>query len=233
MELRDYWKIFVRRWWLVVTPLLVVLAYTVATYRPPSTVYQVVMRFAAGTSPAGLSLDYDRYYPWLASEYIANGLADVAETGAFAAAVAERLETEEQAISAGAVQGAIVTDNAQSILVIYLTWPDPQQARTVARAVADELVDNSAAYYPQLENVQPAVRLVDEPAPCPLPPSLRAQLLGPAVRLGLAAAVGVALALTWHYLDPTVREAEELESMGLPVVARIPRSRQRKSIPEP
>jgi len=60
----------------------------------------------------------------------------------------------------------------------------------------------------------------------PLPPSLRAQLLGPAIRLALALGVGVGLALLWHYLDPTVREEGELEALGLRVLARIPRRRQ-------
>ena len=46
----------------------------------------VAMRFAAGTEPAGLSEDYDRYYPWATSEYIANGLAD--SPGAWGAAAA-------------------------------------------------------------------------------------------------------------------------------------------------
>ena len=91
MELRTYAKILLRRWWLVVAPMIVVIVYVVATYAPPVTSYGVVIRFSAGTEPAGLSVDYDRYYPWLTSEYIANGLADVAETGVFAQAVAARL----------------------------------------------------------------------------------------------------------------------------------------------
>jgi len=223
MELRAYAKILMRRWWLVLAPLAVVVIYTAVTYAPPSTTYQVVMRFSAGTEPAGLSLDYDRYYPWLTSEYIANGLADVAETGAFARAVSARLAESGHVVPAGAIQSAIVTDNAQSILVVYLTWPDPDRIVPVAKAVSDELVTNSAAYYPQLENLQPAVRLLDSPAPAPLPPSLRAQLTGPAIRVGLAAFVGVGLAFLWHYLDPTLHEVDDLEDMGWEVLARIPR----------
>ncbi len=223
MELRQMVRVLFRRWWLVTVPVLAVLAYTVVSYQPPATVYQVVMRFAAGTEPAGLSEDYDRYYPWLTSEYIANGLADVAETRVFAQAVAARLAEEGLTANPAAVQGAIVTDNAQSILVVYLTWPDPEQARAVARAVADELTHNGAAYFPQLKGLEPAVRLLDEPTPVPLAPGLRAQLLGPAVRLGLALAVGIGLALLWHYLDPTIRSAEELETLGIVVLANIPR----------
>jgi capsular polysaccharide biosynthesis protein len=221
MEMRTYAKILLRRWWLVVTPLILVIAYVAVTYASPPTPYRVVMRFSAGTEPAGLSLDYDRYYPWLTSEYIANGLADVAETGVFAQAVADRLEGTE--VSAGAVQGAIVTDNAQSILVVYLTWSDPDGAVALADAVTQELTENSSAYYPQLDGLRPAVHRLDEPNPLPMPPGLRAQLTGPAVKVALALSVGVGLAFLWHYLDPTIHEVEAVEEMGMRVLARIPR----------
>lgn len=223
MEVRQIIKVLFRRWWLVIVPVLVVLAYIVFTYRPPPMVYQVVMRFAAGTKPAGLSEDYDRYYPWLASEYIANGLADVAETGVFAHAVASRLAEAGIEVAPGAIQPAIVTDNAQSILVIYITWPDGTQIVAMADAITAELTGNGVAYFPQLESVEPSVRPLDTPTPVPLPLGLRTQLMGPVIKIGLALVIGVALALLWHYLDPTVREAAELEALGLGVLAEIPR----------
>ena len=223
MELRTYWKILLRRWWLVVVPVVVVALYVIFTYATPAPVYQVVMRFSTGTKPAGLSEDYDRYYPWLTSEYIANGLADVAETGAFAQAVAARLAETGHEIAAGAIQPAIVTDYAQSILVVYLTWPDAEQIVAVADAITAELTTNGAAYFPQLDSIEPAVRRLDEPTPVPLVPGLHTQLMGPAVKVGMALVAGVALALLWHYLDPTVREAAEVESSGVEVLAEIPR----------
>jgi capsular polysaccharide biosynthesis protein len=223
MELRTYWKILLRRWWLIAAPAFVVLLYVIVTYTPPGPVYQVVMRFAAGTVPAGLSEDYDRYYPWLTSEYIANGLADVAETGVFAQAVVARLAEQGLQIPAGGIQPAIVTDNAQSILVIYLTWSNGEQIAAIAQAIIAELTENGGAYYPQLEGIEPAVRLLDAPAPTPLAPGLRAQMMGPAIKIGLAVVLGVALAFLFHYLDPTVREVAELESLGVDVLVEIPR----------
>ncbi len=223
MELRIWWKVLFRRWWLVVVPVLVVALYALVTYSPPGMAYLVVMRFAAGTEPAGLSEDYDRYYPWLTSEYVANGLADVAVTGVFAQALSSRLAETGREIPPAAIQPAIVTDNVQSILVVYLTWPDAEQIIAVAEAIIAELTENGAAYFPQLEGVEPAVRLLDEPSPVPLSPGLRSQLMGPAVKIGLAAVVGVALALLWHYVDPTVREAAELEALGLNVLVKVPR----------
>jgi capsular polysaccharide biosynthesis protein len=223
MELRTYWKVLIRRWWLVVVPVLVVVLYTAATYAPPGPTYQVVMRFAAGTKPVGLSEDYDRYYVWATSEYIANGLADAAMGHVFAGEVASRLEKMGHAIKPTDIQPRIVTDSDQSILVVYLLWPDSEQSVDVARAIAAELSENGATYFPQLEGVEPAVRLLDTPSPVPIAPGLRSQLMDPAIKIGLAAGLGVALAFLWHYLDPTVHEAQELESMGLAVLTEIPR----------
>lgn len=216
-------KVLVRWWWLVLLPVIVVGAYVGLTYRRPATTYQVVMRYAAGTEPAGLSVDYDRYYPWLTSEYVANGLADVAQTRAFAEAVGARLAEAGVTVSSTAVQGALITDNAQSILVIYLNWPDAAQIVPLAEAVTAELTENGAAYYPQLEGVGPALRPLDPPEAQALPPSLRAQLLGPGLRLMLAGAVGLGLAFLAHYLDPTVRERAEVEAQGVVVRGAIPR----------
>ena len=223
MELRAYWKAIRRRWWLVVTPVLVVVGYVLATFARPGPVYQVVMRFAAGTTPAALSPDYDRYYPWLTSEYIANGLADVAETGAFAEALSARLAEDGLDLPPAAIQPAIVTDNAQSFLVIYLTWQDSTQAVAIAEAITAELVENASGYFPQVDRGLPAVRRLDRPVPVQLAPGLRAQLMGPLMKVALALVVGLALALLWHYLDPTIREARDVEEAGLPVLAEIPR----------
>ena len=226
MELREYWRAIGRRWWLAVIPLAVVAGVVLVTYVRPASVYQVVMRFAAGTRPAGLSEDYDRYYPWLTSEYIANGLADIAETGAFAEAVSGRLMQAGIEVPAAAVQPAIITDNAQSVLVVYLIWPDQAQVVALAEAVTAELTGNASSYFPQVDDVEPAVRRLDKPAPVALAPGLRTQLLGPATKLILALVAGSALALLWHYLDPTVQEADELEQAGLHVLAEIPRRRR-------
>lgn len=227
MELRVWMKVLTRRWWVVAVPLFVVAAHFAVTYAPPEPVYATVLRYAAGTKPAALSLDYDRYYPWLTSEYVANGLADIAETGAFAQAVTSRLAARGLDTVAESVQAAIVTDNAQSILVVYLTWPDHDQSITVAEAVTAELTENSAGYFPQLEGLQPSVRLLDQPVPVQAAPPLTALLTGPAVRLCLALIVGVGLALILHYFDPVLRERSDVEALELPLVAEIPPSRGR------
>jgi capsular polysaccharide biosynthesis protein len=55
----------------------------------------------------------------------------------------------------------------------------------------------------------------------PVPPSLTQRLDLP-VRLLLALVAGVALAFLLDYLDNSVRGREELESLGIAVLAEIP-----------
>jgi len=225
MELKKILRIAGRWWWLGLTPVVVVAAYLVTTYQTPATSYQVILRFTTGSEPSPeLSPDHDRYYAWLASEYIANGLADLATTSGFNQAVAQRLADQQISVAPQAIQGALVTDNAQSVLVVYLTWPDPQQAVAIAEAVGAELLESGPGYYPQMDNVGSVARLADIPVAIPLPPSLGAQLLGPAIRLAIAAAAGIGLICLTHYLDPRVREAGDLQSTGLRILGSIPRA---------
>ncbi len=226
MEIHQLMKIWLRWWWLALIPVVVVGGYTALTYRRPGTVYQTVMRFAAGSEPAAtLSEDYDRYYAWLSSEYIANALADIAVTGTFAENVAVRLNENGLAVDPRAIQGAIASDNVQSVFFIYVTWPDAAQLPHVADAISAELTENGAVYFPQLRAIGSVARRVDPPQTTALPPSLRAQLLGPGLRLALALAVGIGLVALAHYLDPVVRERAELEALGIEVLNTIPKQR--------
>ncbi len=227
MELRQYWKIALRWWWLILLPPLVVGVYGLVVYRTPQGAFTTALRFTAGQSEVlTASPNYDpNYYRWLTSEYIVSGLKDWARTGAFAEAVSAELAARGVDIPAGPVNGAIASDNARSVLVIYLTWPEPQQLRAMADAVTKVLQDQNGTVFPQLGGQPAQIVPLDQPGIAPVPPSLRARLDLP-LKVGLGWLVGLALALAAHYLDPFVREKEELEGMGLRVVAEIPRRKK-------
>jgi len=226
MTYRQLERAIARWWWLGAIPVLIVGAYTALTYRPPGATYQAVFRFTAGGTPAAdVSADYDRYYAWLASEYIANGLADYAVTARFAEGVAERLSEAGVEIAPQAIQGAIATDNVQSVFVVYLTWPDPDQLRLMAAIVGEELLAAGPIAFPQMSGIGQVARLADTPAPVPLSPSLRARLVGPAIRILLGAFVGAGLMLAAYLLDPAVRDDDALSELGLSVIATIPKSK--------
>jgi hypothetical protein len=186
----------------------------------------VVIRFTAGSPPASeLSPDYDRYYAWLTSEYIANGLADLARTGAFALAVSERLANAGHTVPAGAIQGAIASDNAQSVLTVYVTWSGPaDQAVAIAEALSAELLESGPEYYPQMPADVQLARQSDPIVAIAIPPSLQAQLLQPAIRLLIAAAVGAGLMALAHAFDPRLHGSEDLSPLGIDVVGTLPRA---------
>jgi capsular polysaccharide biosynthesis protein len=218
----EYLRIIARRWWLVALPVVAVIAVTVLTYRPPELVYQITLRFAAGLPPERATgvYNYDRQYAWLASEYTANGLSDIVRTSLFAENVAMRVNPP---VNPAQLQGALVADQKQSIVVVYLSWPDAEQCVLIGNAIISELVERGTQYWPQLSatNAAPVVAL-DKPVPVASAVSLRDRFDLP-LRLILALAIGIALTLLAHALDPFVHRPSELERIGIIIVGRIPR----------
>jgi uncharacterized protein involved in exopolysaccharide biosynthesis len=221
MELRQYWKIARRWWWLILLPALAAATYGLATYQSPAPAYAVTLRFTASQPETlAVSPNYDpNYYRWLTSEYIVSGLKDWVQTGEFADAVTAELTERGVPLPAGAIGAA---DNARSILVVYLNGSDRDRLTAMAEAVTTVLQEQNAEAFPQLGGQAAVVIPLDRPSVGPIPPSLRARLDLP-LKAGLGLAVGVALALAAHYLDPFVRGRDELEDMGMKVVAEIPR----------
>ncbi|MEJ2747275.1 MAG: hypothetical protein P8183_05110 [Anaerolineae bacterium] len=223
MELRHYWKLFKRRWLIVVLPAVIVLAIGLATYQSPPPVYNVGVRFLVAQPPAEASetLDEQRYYNWLASEYIVNGLTDWVKGGSFATAVSQELAAQGLDVPAGAIQGSLAADNARSMLTISMTYGDSQVLAAMVDAVAVVLQEQNSVL-PQVGGETPVLVQLDQPVVNQIPAGIRSQLDLP-LRILLALAAGIGLALLVEYLDPTIREREELTEMGLPVVGEIPK----------
>ncbi len=203
MELRTYWQILLRRWWLALIPAIVVLGIGLATYRQPAPVYQVGIRFTVGYTPetSATSL-YDKYYSaWLASEYIAAALGEWSRTGDFAAEVSRELQKQNVDISAAALAGRVVADNKRSMITMFITWPDARQLEAIATAAITVMQTRNAQAFPQLGPNGAIVRAVDPPVVGQVPLGLRAQLDLP-IRVALALGVGIALVFFAHYLSP-------------------------------
>ena len=173
MTVVDIVQILRRRWMLALLPLALILAASLAfTPAASATTYAVGMRFAAGLPPEPRHTDaynYDSHYNWLASEYITRALAQAVETGQFAQNLSKRLQIAGLIVPVGAIRSEYLA----SYMKVTVSWPDAAGAVTVARALVDELNQNSAAYWPQLTGttVSP-VRLLDQPAAVAVPPPL-------------------------------------------------------------
>jgi capsular polysaccharide biosynthesis protein len=221
MELRQYWRIIWRRWWLVAVLVLVVLIVSLVTYQAPPARYQANMRFAIGIkgqAPVYAVSGEGRSDAWLASEYLADDLSEVVKGGDFATRISERVGFSVPA-------GTIFATREHRIMTVNITWDDPAQVVTIAEAVAAEIEGAGQQYFPQLEDVQAEAVLIDGPGIGQVGRSLREKLDLP-LRLFIALVAGVALAFLWDYLDDTVRERSELESLGVQVLGEIPRSQR-------
>ena len=224
MELRDLWKLLKRRWLFLLIPALVVLLVGVVTYNPPSPAYNVGVRFLVSQPPAPTALesDEDAYYTWLESEYIVNGLTDWINGNRFGAAVSAELAEEGVIVPPGVVQAALVADNARSMLTLSFTHGDPAVLEAMVAAAVVVLQEQNAVALPQLGSEPAQLTLLDTPVINQIPAGIRSQLDLP-LRLLIALVAGVGLAFLVDYLDPTVREREEVEALGLHLLGEIPK----------
>ena len=227
MELRAIWLILWLRWLVAVIPAGIVLLVGLLTYQAPPPAYNVGVRFLVAQPPAAEARelsDQERYYNWLASEYIVNGLADWVRGNRFGEAVSAELARQGVDIPAGAVQGGLVVDNARSMLLLSFSGGDPEQLAQIVQAAIVVMTGENVNALPQLGGTPAVLVQLDEPVVGQIPNGLRSQLDLP-LRLLLAVAAGVGLAFLVDYLDPTVRGRGELEKMGLPLLGEIPRDK--------
>ncbi|KAA3657193.1 MAG: hypothetical protein DWQ04_28830 [Chloroflexi bacterium] len=220
MELRRYWQIFLRRWLYVAIPTAIVLIIGLATYQTPPPAYTVGVNFIVSQEPsaAAAAEDQERYYAWLTSEYIVNGLADWVSGNTFKTAVSAQLAEQGYDIPAGAI--GIVADNVRSKLQLSMSHNDPDALAAMMGAVIVVVTEQNAL--PQLGGETAVLVLVDEPIVNQIPTGIRSQLDLP-LRVGLALVAGIGLALLAEYLDPTMRDREEIEQMGFEVLGEIPK----------
>ena len=218
MELRQYWHIIQRRWWLVAALPLIVLVISLVTYQAPATLYQVTMRFAVGIEggePVSAVSGEGRSDAWLASEYLADDLSEVLKGGDFAARISQQ-------VGFGVPAGTISASREHRIMTVSITWGNRDQAQAIAEAVGAVVKDGGADYFPQLASAEARAVLIDGPGIGQVGRSLKDKLDLPA-RLFVALVAGVALAFLWDYLDDTVRDRADLESLGTRVLGEIPR----------
>lgn len=218
MELRRYWHILSRRWWLIALLVAVVLIVSLVTRSTPPPVYQVGLRFSVGiegVEPVAAVSGEGRSDAWLASEYLADDLSEVLKGSTFAQQIGQQ-------VGFNVPVGTIFATREHRIMSVSISTADRDQVQEIADAVIAAVEDGGAAYFPQLSQVQASAILVNRSEVVQVGASLRATLDLP-IRLLLALVAGVAIALLWDYLDDTVRDRAEAEALGPDVLGEIPR----------
>jgi capsular polysaccharide biosynthesis protein len=233
MELREYWTIIRRRWWLpIVLALLtgVVSALQLRPWAPPPATYSAGLRFLVGVLPAAEQdvTAYDpRYYGWLTSEYLVDDFTEVVRSGLFANNVSARLAASGIAVPAGVIQGSAATGKQHRIIALTMSWGDRAQLEQIIAAAAAELTDSATSYFDQWGTGNAGITLLDGPAISENGPGVRERLELP-LRVLLAALAGLGLIFLLHYFDQTIRTPADLAALGLQPLASIPPAGRRR-----
>lgn len=224
MELLLLLRVLLRRWWLVLLPIVIVVALTLPQFINQGSAvsggYLVRFQYSAAQETSNLpNREGDFQDVWLASEYLINAFTDWVRGSAFRAELAQLLGPE---IDLGPL--SIGADNARSVGVVEMQHSDALTLERIATAAIEVMSERSAAYFPQLGGEPAEIAILDAPVVVPLAPSLPNRFL-PFIQWGLAVLLGIVLAIVAHYFDPILRDASELERMGIRTLAHVPRQR--------
>ncbi|MFN8531974.1 MAG: hypothetical protein U0556_00315 [Dehalococcoidia bacterium] len=228
MELRQYWAIFRRWFWIPLGLAVLAGGLSVLLAPKPQTTYSATSNFIVSVPPEPRSSDkfaYEGYYAWVASEYLVDDLAELVKTQAFVEDVAR--EINDPTISVGQIKGQQSTRRTHRILSVTVSGPDSGQVERISNAIATVLNKNSSRYIAQLSLGSAQIQLVDPPVVSAQVSGLRGNL-DIVVRAGLGFAAGMAIMLLLAYLDNKIHDGAETEKLlGLPVLGEIPREKRR------
>jgi hypothetical protein len=226
MELLLVLRVLRRWWWLALIPVVITgaLALPALLNRAPAASggFTTTFRYSAAQQLEAIpNRDGDYQDVWLASELTVNALTDWVRTSSFAASVADTAAGRGAEIDPALL--GVAADNERSVGQLFLSYPDAAALETIAAAAIEVLQTRNSEVFPQLGGEPAAVTILDTPQVAPAPPSL-ANRFEPLIRVALGALAGVALAFLAHYLDPILRRREDVEALGLPIIASIPKT---------
>ncbi len=226
MELREYVRVIWRYLWIIVLlPVIVVAGSWI--FRPqPAPQYQAGIRFTIGVD-APDATQVTGYDPILtsyqASEYIRDDFVEIIQSDMFADDVNAQLAKMGVGgitVHKGNISGTI--EKQRRLMSLTVTWNNRDQAQQVADAAVTSLEENNKKYFAQLGSKAASLTVIDKPVVSQVGASLREQLDIP-IRAAIALLVGLALAFILDYLDTSVRDARDAETLGLRIIAEIPR----------
>jgi capsular polysaccharide biosynthesis protein len=227
VQIRDYWLILVRRWWIIAVVALAAAAGSYFYCKLQTPVYQTTVRLLVQPARADLGLAE-------ATNRLLRQYRLLLQTDKLARTVSERLKLDitPQALQ-GMVSAAAVPEDFA--LVVQVTDVDPERARNIAFVLADEFEQDQAV---RMSSQDPRdrvdVTMMNQPAP--------GQMISPRTKTTVAAGLlfglllGGLLALALEILDDTLKTPYDVERRAkmstLGVIPRAQRAGRREAAAE-
>jgi len=220
--LRQYGRILWKRAWIIAA--LTILAGLVSFLVSPAREgYEATMKVSVGVLPEQARdnvYQYDRYYSFLTSEYMADDFGEIVKSQKFLQDV--RQELGDDSIPLGAILGDRSTKKTHRLLEITVSARTDDQTQRIADAVIGVMQSRGNQYLAQLGTDKAVVTVVDPPLVYPASRGSKA-LLDLGMRTGLGFVAGLALVLLLEYMDTTVRDRKEAEGLlGVAILGELP-----------
>ena len=214
MQIRDYWVIFSKRWWLILLVAVVATAAGVAFAKVQQPVYRskVVLLVSPSRYDYGLTLVIENLLRQYSRQLQTEKLAEL---------VSQRLDLQlapERLLSKVKVSSV----SEDYLLELQVEDTEANRARDIAFVWADEFLKQQQI---RMAEVNPTDRilvdLLDNPTPGELYYPKTREIAMAAAILGLVA--GAMLAFVLEYLDDSLKTVEDVERYtALPVLGTIP-----------
>ncbi len=228
MELRKYWAVVQRRWWIVVALTLIAFAASVGMRPERVATYKVTIKLAVKpTMDARTSntyFDYEGYYGYVVSEYLNDDIAEVVKSNNFMGDLRNRLKDR----AGGPPSGYIEARKAHRVLTLTVTAGSERDGKDIAAMAATMLQQDQQKYISGISDHNPLVTIVDEPvvAVAPAPASDAVNIM---LRTILGLVASLMLVFLIDYLDDSLRTSEDVEEMlGLPILGELPSKKGRR-----
>jgi hypothetical protein len=227
MEIILILRVLLRRWWLVLIPVAIVAIIVVPDFlsagTPGAGGFTTMVRFSAAQEFNLPERDGDYQDVWLASELAVNALTAWVQTNSFRQEMS--LALAEGGTEFNLDHLGLAADNERSVGQLFLSWSDADELQVITAAALAVLQTRTQNYFPQLGDEPAQVTLLDSPVIVPAPPPI-ANRFAPLIKLALGLLAGIGLAFLAAYFDPAIYQRDEVEALGLPIVATIPRHKR-------
>jgi capsular polysaccharide biosynthesis protein len=241
MELRQYWNVIWKRRWLVLA--IVGLTTILSAYMAlrAGLTYEADVRFITRQAPTPdnngyVVFTFDRYYNWFSSEFLVDDYTLIVQSDAFANAVlgimGNRLSLGKGShITNADIKGALEADRKNRELHVKVTASSKEEAVDLANTVALVLTDAKMKPIrgPMVDD-KPVFTQIDEATADEVKSSRTKEVINAAIRVAISIAAALALVFLLEYLDTSVRDARDAESLlDMPVLGAIPRVQRRQA----
>ncbi|NJO07593.1 MAG: hypothetical protein HC876_19910 [Chloroflexaceae bacterium] len=239
MQLKLYFAILHRFWWLVLgLPLLVGGISLLAELRQPVR-YAATARVMVSQEPfaqlpenappvaeGDLFTDFNLSHSWLSSEYILDDMPQVVSSRMFADDVQALLTEQGYSIDAAVIYGSLHASVLHRAVTISASAATPEQAEVIVRGAVDVLNTNGLKYWDRSLEGDSGLRVgIIDPVSGAAPiQNTRRMVLNVGLRTALALGAAVGLIFLLYYLDDTLRDRQQIEEwLGVQVLGVIPK----------